>query len=72
MNAATPQVIHTAIDEGWPMRLGRKLKRTLYLHDPYMEGLDSDVCVGIVDSEELADAIMIRWNMHVAHQGLHR
>lgn len=72
MNAATPQQMRDAIDQGWPMRLGHKLKRTLYLRPPADDGYEDDICVGIVDSEELAEAIMIRWNMHVAHQGLYR
>lgn len=72
MNAAAPQQIHLAITEGWAMRTGRHLGRTLYLKNPEHDDPYTDICVGIVDSDELADAIRIRWNMHVMHQGLHR
>ena len=67
MNAATPEQIHIAIDAGWPMRLGRKLKRTLYLHHPADPDVGAGIVVGMVDSEELAEAIMLRWNMHAVH-----
>ena len=65
MNAATPEAIHSAILEGWPMRLGNKLKRTLYLHKPGDPDPRGGICVGIVDSEELAEAVMLRWNANL-------
>lgn len=50
------------------LRMGRKLRRTLYLHVP-TDDWDSDLCVGIVDSEELALAIVTNWNMHHGRDG---
>lgn len=44
------------------MRTGRRLGRTLYLATPDNDFLN-DVCVGIVDSTELAHEIVHRWNL---------
>ena len=63
MNPATPAQIREAIAAAWPMRVGRKLKRTLYLHRPDEDpATGAGFCVGIVDSEDLAAEIVRRWN----------
>lgn len=66
MDAITPEGVRTAIEAGWRMRVGRKLRRTLYLHAPHEDLDGAGICVGIVDSEELAAEIMRRWNSAVA------
>ena len=71
MNAATPEQIRIAIESGWAMRHGRALRRTLYLVDPYYNNPTRDICVGIVDSEELAEAIILRWNLHMNPHSVH-
>lgn len=50
------------MDFGAQMRVGRRLRRTLYLVDPESTNALEDLCVGIVDSEELAAEIVNRWN----------
>ena len=62
MDAATANVITKALDENWPMRVGRKLKRTIYLHDIHANDPMQDICIGIVDSEILAESIIRIWN----------
>lgn len=58
---ADTKTITRAIGEGWEMRVGRKLGRTLYLHPPG-GAWEGDLCVGIVDSAQLADSICALWN----------
>lgn len=48
--------------EGWFMRAGRKVERTLYLHTPHDPDLEEGLLIGIVDTKELADEIVKRWN----------
>jgi hypothetical protein len=43
------------------MRVGRKAKRTLYLHNSDDETVDGWI-VGLVDTPELAAEIVRRWN----------
>lgn len=71
MDAIGPEKARIAIESGWDMRVGRKLKRTLYLIDPFererahlrQEGFEvPDICVGIVDSEAIASQIVALWN----------
>lgn len=63
MDAITPAVARRAIHAGWPMRVGRKLARTLYLHHPGDDpATGAGVCIGIVDNELLAAEITRRWN----------
>lgn len=59
---AEPGEIVRMLDEGAQMRVGRKLKRTLYLKFGDGTAPDIDLCVGIVDSEVLAAEIVERWN----------
>lgn len=61
---AEPGVVQALLkDPNTQMRVGRKLRRTLYLHSPQDEW-DKDLCVGIVDTEELAAEIVSLWNRH--------
>jgi hypothetical protein len=53
--------LRRAVAADWEMRTGRKLGRTLYLHDP-QDDPDVDICVGIVDDYALAEEIVRRWN----------
>lgn len=71
MDAIGPEKARIAIEAGWDMRVGRKLKRTLYLLDPFerervhlrQEGFEApDICVGIVDTEAIASQIVALWN----------
>jgi hypothetical protein len=63
VDAANRDQVRTALREHWKMRVGNKLKRTLYLHDP-KKSYDphGGIVIGIVDSEALAAEIMKRWN----------
>ena len=63
MDALAPEEVQAAIDAEFVMRVGRKLRRTLYLHHPDAdpEG-DFGVVVGMVDTEALAAEIVRRWN----------
>lgn len=49
-----------------PMRLGTKLRRTMYLRTG--EGKESDVFVGVTDTPELAEEIMRAVNAHYGHE----
>lgn len=49
--------VRELIQRGAKMRVGRTLGRTIYLKDK-----SGDLCVGVVDTEELAEEIMKRWN----------
>lgn len=62
MDAMGARAIIAAVEDGWTMRVGRKLGRTLYLCHPQSQDPNVDVCVGIVDSEWLAREIRDRWN----------
>lgn len=62
MDARSAHEIEERILSGHTMRVGRKLRRTLYLHDPEDLTPDNDVVVGIVDSEYLAEVITQVWN----------
>lgn len=65
------QMIERAISEGWFMRVGGTLSRTVYLVPP-SNWTDSthtttkdryaDLCVGIFDSADLAHRVVQRWN----------
>ena len=58
---ADPEKISERVRDGMPMRTGRALGRTLYLASPDLYHAD-DICVGIVDTPELAGEIARRWN----------
>lgn len=45
-----------------PMRTGRSVLRTLYLHDPLESDPKQDTLIGLVDTPELAAEIARRWN----------
>jgi hypothetical protein len=62
MDASGARMLSGLIDDDWQMRVGRKLRRTLYLSHPDAQDPDADICVGIVDSERLAAEIVSRWN----------
>ena len=51
-----------AVREGWEMRQGRSLGRTLYFVDPEANDPKQDLCVGIVDSAVLARLLVTGWN----------
>lgn len=53
---------HTSGVFHFPMRTGRSIGRTLYLHDPAEKDPKKDVVVGLVDTRELAAEIVRRWN----------
>lgn len=59
---AEPNEIGRLLGEDAEMRVGRKLRRTLYLQFGDGTAPRIDLCVGIVDSEELAAEIVARWN----------
>lgn len=61
---ARPDLIRRGIAGGWRMRTGRSLGRTLYLHDPDGGGPDEDICVGMMDSPEIAGLVALLWNMN--------
>lgn len=63
MNADLQAIAAYLTDPNSQMRVGRKLRRTLYLHSP-ADTWDSDLYVGSVDSEELAAEITALWNRH--------
>lgn len=60
---ANPNRAAGLMAEGARMRTGRTLGRTLYLVRPGEEDWwDAHLCVGIVDSAELAGEVCRRWN----------
>lgn len=61
---ASPEMVKSWMSLGATMRTGRKLGRTLYLvHPDDNEDWGSHLCVGIVDTPELAQEICDRWNV---------
>jgi hypothetical protein len=67
MQVPDPAAIHAAIADGWVMRTGRKVGRTLYLHDPAERDRDRDLLVGLMDTPELAEAVADAWNEYWTH-----
>lgn len=64
---ADPRETAHLITQKCQMRVGRKLKRTLYLVPPGTEADFGDhLCVGMVDSEILAQMICDLWNQEMA------
>lgn len=64
---ADPVLSKAGVVNKWEMRVGRKLGRTLYLHDPKETDWEKDICVGIVDTAFLARKLCDIWNHYYVH-----
>lgn len=65
---ADPVRISEMIRMNMQLRTGRRLGRTLYLATPDHDYF-TDLCIGIVDSTELAGEIVRRWNFMALMEG---